>query len=302
MKHGFTYSDQYAKYLGLSQLNPLDNILARYNFNTVRICVYWNQTETKKGKFNFSAVDKQIKICKKHNTKVVLAVGRKAPRWPEFHEPTYIKKYLNSKQSTKEKEKYLKENLYEFLQKTIKKYKDENIVKIFQIENEPFFNFGISPLKISKEFYKDEIEYVKTLTTKPVMCSDSFDNGTYKNFDGLVNYLGLNLYFLVWSDTSKKYVKVGNTKSYFKNQSKNTNLNYIISELQAEPWGNGKGILDMTKEELNLSINSNQLIKNYNWAKDLNVKEVWFWGVEYWEYLVKQGDDSLQKTALKIIS
>lgn len=300
MKLGFTYSDQYSNYLGLDPYTTLAKILDDYKFDTVRLCVYWNQVEPKKNKIDFSSIDKQLEICKKHNVSVILAMGRKVPRWPEFHEPKYVKNFLN--QNSTDAEEYLKERLFNYLEKTINRYNSEKIISVLQIENEPFFSFGESSLELTKEFYKNEIDFVKTLTAKTLMSSDSFNKGNYRDFSGLVDYLGLNLYFTVWSDTEKKYIELGNSKLKHNLKRQNTKLKYIISELQAEPWGNGKGLLDMTTEEKNISMNSNRLVSNYNWAKGLKVEQIWFWGVEYWEYLAKRGASDLKNTALKMLS
>ena len=60
------------------------------NIKLVRIPAYWNLTEPKKDEYNFEALDFQLDEAQKHGAKVMLAVGRRLPRWPECHEPGWF--------------------------------------------------------------------------------------------------------------------------------------------------------------------------------------------------------------------
>ena len=71
-----------------------------------------------------------IEEAEKRGVKIILAVGRRLPRWPECHLPDWLKH---------ESDEVQKENMLPMLKEVVTHYKDYESIVAWQVENEPFF-------------------------------------------------------------------------------------------------------------------------------------------------------------------
>src|SRR3990167_1148280 len=89
MPIGTTYSHKFAKYLQLDHQKSFNDIIA-LNFNIIRLCCYWDEIQPTKTSYDFSSIQWMLDVCEKHNQNVVLTIGMKAPRYPEFYIPSWV--------------------------------------------------------------------------------------------------------------------------------------------------------------------------------------------------------------------
>ena len=115
---GVSYSPVYAQYLGFNYQDLYKKIVKDLDFNYVRLMAQWDDIEKENGKYDFSKLDWLMDESKINNVKVILAVGRKTPRWPECHLPEWAKK--------KEYSQYRKD-LLKYMEVVIKRYKNKYI-------------------------------------------------------------------------------------------------------------------------------------------------------------------------------
>src|SRR5689334_20584044 len=86
---GATFSHRHLKYLNLD----IDTSLMKFKkigLKWMRVCCYWSDIEEEESKFDFSEIDKIIRFCEKNNIKVIMTIGMKAPRWPEYYLPNWV--------------------------------------------------------------------------------------------------------------------------------------------------------------------------------------------------------------------
>ncbi len=96
---GFTFSTFQCQNLGMSEQQTRNTLeeLCSIGFDTVRICSYWDRID-KRSYFDFTELDWQLKMTEKYEKEVILTVGIKSPRQPEFFFPEWIvRKYPNVK-------------------------------------------------------------------------------------------------------------------------------------------------------------------------------------------------------------
>jgi GH35 family endo-1,4-beta-xylanase len=64
--------------------------ICHLGLHRVRLGAYWNVIEKQRGEYDFTELDWLLEQCAQHNIDVVLVVGMKVPRWPEFHFPQWV--------------------------------------------------------------------------------------------------------------------------------------------------------------------------------------------------------------------
>src|SRR3989344_3987172 len=74
-------------------------------------------------------LDYQIAEAERVGAEVVLAVGRRLPRWPECHIPEWASKLDVVNNNTAQ---------LEYVTQVVERYRNSPAIKIWQVENEPF--------------------------------------------------------------------------------------------------------------------------------------------------------------------
>ena len=87
---GITFSKSYAQQLDLNWQEAYLSLLDDLQIKNVRLVAQWNEVEPTFLEYDFVDLDWQIKEAKKRGVEVVLAIGRRTPRWPECHDPLWL--------------------------------------------------------------------------------------------------------------------------------------------------------------------------------------------------------------------
>jgi len=291
---GITFSKKFADYMGLdwqeAYLAMLDELQVKY----LRIPTYWDNIEPVKDQYNFADIDWQIEQAGLRNAKVILVIGRRQPRWPECHDPGWVKELTLEEQRAK---------VLQNIQLIIERYKNNQTVEIWQVENEPFLDFFGECPKITKKELKEEIVFVRSLDDRPVLITDSGELSIWYPAIKYGDLFGSTLYRITYN----KYI--GFWKYFFVPPSYYRVKAFIwgrplettfIAELQAEPWF-PIGPLEIPVEQHYKTMNHELLLKNAKYVQETNLARAYFWGVEWWYWMkVKHGDDSLWQAAQQI--
>ena len=275
---GVTFSNSYARDLGLDWKETFIAMLDDLQIKKIRIPVYWNSIEKEEGKYDFSEIDWQLQEASKRNAEIVLAIGQKVPRWPECFIPTWA---AVSDQKRKEA-------LVNFVGVVVEKYKNEKVIKYWQVENEPFLGFGICPA-IDPNLVDREISQVRSIDpTRKIIVTDSGELSLWLQAAKRADIFGTTMYLDIWSKKVGYFeypigprffwVKKWLIKTFAKQDQA------VVIELQAEPWMAG-WVLDFPVQEQLKKMNADTLEKNINFAKKASFSEVYLWGVEWWYWL-----------------
>ena len=285
---GVTFSPYHARYFGLDPKQVLRDSLDDLKIKKYRLAANWDVVEQKPGKYYFGDLDWQLNQIEKRNGSVVLAIGRRLPRWPECHDPKWIKG-MN--------EKKIQTRVLNLLKVLVNKYKDRDIISAWQVENEPLLSvFGKCPAP-DIEFLKKEIELVRSLDSRPIILTESGELSNWTNAALLADMVGVSIYKTTWS----KGVGISSyplTSIYYKHRARTIRplvKKVFVSELQAEPWARGS-LLETPILEQKIFIDEKKLKKSINFAKKAGFNEIYLWGIEWWAWLKKQGDSSMWNT------
>lgn len=285
-KMGVTFSPRYAEELGLNPDEVFDAMLNDLKPQVVRLPVYWDEVEKEKGNYDFSQTEKYLSQLKSYNTEAVLVVGFKQPRWPECFQPLWSKSQQDAQFS---------QSILSLVEKEINTFKKYDNIIYWQLENEPFLDFGICP-KPNYDRVAQELNKIKSLDNRPILITDSGELSTWIPALSLADVFGTTLYRTVWSPwfgiveypwPPIFYQLKGQLADFIIG---NPNKKMIISELQAEPWPDEKkslGQISIPDQEKLFS--SKQFLENVEYAKETNMAEIYLWGVEWW-YFMKKND------------
>jgi len=291
---GVNFSSKHSEDLGLNWRENYLAILDDLGVRNIKLLTYWNLIEKEKGSYDFSDLDWQIQEAAKRNAKIILVIGLKTGRWPECHAPVWA-------QMQSEKRK-AQNSLLEYLKEIVDRYKDEEVIWAWQVENEPFFSFGECP-QADADFLKQEIRLVKSLDSfkRPVIISDSgegsfwFRAAEFGDIIGVTMYKPLNTYIsyplpaVFYRGKAKLIEKIFHKK-------------ILVVELQAEPWGPVL-LYSLAPKEQEKTMNLEKFKKNISFARETGFDGFYFWGAEWWFWLKeKQQEPEIWQEAKKLFS
>jgi hypothetical protein len=283
---GVSFSTHYAKdILGLDWQQAYQAMFDELKVRYVRIPVYWTEIEPQSGNYDFSSYDWMLQKAAENGAHVVLAIGQKLPRWPECFVPDWA-----AKLDAKKKE----EAILNYLKKTVERYRGDNTVEAWQIENEPFFNaFGGCPA-LSMNFFDREVALVRSLDGRPIVVTDSGELGFWVKAARKADVFGSTLYRQVSNYFLGDVINAWPAMYY---RFKVSWVNVFAPgrriwdiELQAEPWS--LAILPDTTLEKQLQLmNKKIFIENVKFAASIDFSRHYLWVTEWWYWLKKVHGD-----------
>jgi hypothetical protein len=303
---GVNFSQKQAENLKLdwreTYLALLDDLGAR----NIKLVAYWDLIEPEKDKYNFNDLDWQIKKAEEKGANLILVIGMKTPRWPECHIPEWVKISASPTGG---------QNLLNYIEKVVNRYKDSKAIWAWQVENEPFFSFGECP-KIEKDFLKKEVELVKSLDTRaaakgedegkprrgqtsstiqnrPVIISDSGEWSFWIKSAKLGDIAGATMYKKTWFPQLRAYVSYPFPPVFYWRKAqivkKLFNKEVIVTELQAEPWCSDN-LYNCPLKEQEKTMNLAQFKNNIEFSRSTGLKEFYLWGGEWWYWMKEKQD------------
>lgn len=175
------------KYLDLDIEKGLEELFS-LRMDIVRLGLYWNEIEKSKRKFDFNKISQILEMFETTNREVVLTVGMKAPRWPEFYLPTWLKD---------KKPEDIKDETLNFVENCVKRLKGYSCIKYWQIENEPLDPSGPKKLIVPYEILKEEVDLVRSLDKRRILINLWGNEFTKRNFypviADLANIIGIDI-------------------------------------------------------------------------------------------------------------
>lgn len=286
VEYGISFNQNYAASLGLDWKKTYLDILTELHPKYLRLGVEWSEVEPEPGKFDFSNVDFMMNEAVKNNTKVLLAVGQKVPRWPECYFPVWFEK-------TEKKDAAV----FNYLTKTVERYKNHQALEIWQVENEPYipFDFGVCH-NFNPELVSQEITLVKNLDPNHrVLVTDSGELSTWRKAIHAGDLFGTTLYRTVSGPMSRNFNYDWVPASFYRVKTmmyRKPFAEMFVAELQAEPWFHGTGPLDTAPAISEKTMNPKRLQKHFDLVKHIGTPRAYLWGAEWWYFMKEKNGDA----------
>jgi len=289
------FSQKHTENLGLNWQETYLALLDDLKVKNIKLISHWDLIEPKEGDYNFEDLDWQIETADEKGVKILLVIGMKSGRWPECHIPDWTIN-LNKKEQQKE--------ILEMIEKIVLRYRDRVSIWAWQVENEPFFPFGVCPW-VDKKFLKKEIELVKSLDPqKPIIEADSGEGSFWIDAARFGDIPSTTMYRKVYFRQIKMYIEYPLPPVFYWRKAKIIKFFFgkkvIVGELQAEPFGPVL-LYDLPLEEQEKTMNLERFKKNIGFATKTGFDTFYLWGSEWWFWLKeKQGNSEIWQEAKKL--
>ncbi len=296
---GTTFSHLHTAHLGLDAEKGYENILD-LELDIIRLACYWSEVEKNRGVYDFSSIKQLLDVCEKNNQKVLLTVGQKAPRWPEFYIPIWAKDLSKTDFET---------SLILFVTKCVAELQNYDCITHWQVENEPLDPSGPQERVVEKSLLQKEIDVVRKTdkSGRPIVVNiwgnDLKSRQLFPQIEPIADIVGLDIYYKQacgknilgkpqyrcpdYTDRELTAIIAGSKKPVW------------ITELQAEPW---EDTVDWRESKSIKSMSPKRLQQNFERVRDMNPAAILLWGSEFWLYQAARADQSYLETVKKIIA
>lgn len=281
---GATFIPNYAEFFDLDAKETLSAMINDLGFKRFRLVTYWKDYEPAENQYDFTNLDWQIDMVEQAGGEVALTLGLRQPRWPECHGPEWA--------MAKPYEQWTKD-LNEYMGVVIDRYKNREVIKEYQLENEYFLSvFGECP-DHNRERLVDEYNYVKAKdSSRPIVVSRS-NNATpsWPIGEPRADVVGASIYKRVWDRTvTKRYFEYPYPAWFYAFLAGATELttgrNTIIHELQTEAWlPDGVSMKDAPLSEMYKTFGPDDVGPRIKYGVDTGIRNIDLWGMEWWYHL-----------------
>jgi hypothetical protein len=303
---GTTFSPLQCYYMGLDYRTTFSAICT-LGLNRVRLGAYWNVIQTAPDQYDFSELDWLLDQCDRHNIEVVLAVGMKVPRWPEFHFPQWVSDRHDTGSSPialDQRSPGVADLTLAFIDRVVNHCRMAPALKYWQVENEPFTRLDIAGGRfLSADFVKREVDLVRSLRAphQKLLLTNAIhlpqpkpaeDDPAFQDSLALADAIGLNVYTKVPAGQTgyleplpafwQQLTQWQGTLTQFDRES-------WIAEAQAEPWEANQLVAMKARSYPSASpLKTQRLVHRLS---TIGYETILLWGCEYWYWQKQQGNN-----------
>jgi Beta-galactosidase len=283
--YGMSFNTLYARELGLDWKETYDAILNDLQVRHLRLAAHWPMIEPTRGTYNFTEMDYQVKRAEEVGATVVLAVGRRLPRWPECHIPSWAQNLSKEERDSIQ---------IEYMTAVINRYKTSPAVTVWQVENEPFLGaFAFEHCgPLDTEFLDKEISLFRSLDgTRPLLVTDSGNLGTWQGAFSRGDMFGTSVYVHFWNPELGKF-RTFLPPWFYRVKDNALRLIYgdketVLIELSAEPWLL-EPVVNVPLETQFTRMNLEKFEDIITYAEGTHYEKQYLWGAEWWYWLLLQ--------------
>ncbi len=297
IQYGMSFNTLYADELGLDWKETYDALLIEMGVRHLRLAAHWPMIEPEKDTYNFTELDYQIAAAEGVGAEVVLAIGRRLPRWPECHVPDWTDELTWEEQ---------KNEIREYLRVVMDRYKDSPAVVYWQVENEPYLEVFAKEHcgEFDEEFFIEEVALVRSIDdSRPLLVTDSGNLGLWAGPYRHGDAFGTSVYVHFWNPELGQFRTIL-PPWFYRVKANLMALLYgeqevMLIELSAEPWLLEPIVdVDIDTQYTRMDLDMFEDILQY--AEDTHFKKQYLWGGEWWYWLNQQGHTEMWDRGLEL--
>lgn len=290
IQYGMSFNTLYARELGLDWQEVYDAFLDDLGVRHLRLAAHWPMVEPKDDQYNFTELDYQLNRAEEVGAEVVFAVGRRLPRWPECHVPSWAEGLTWQEQQTE---------ILEYMEAVVDRYKDRDIITYWQVENEPYLEVFAKAHcgEFDEAFFQEEVAFMRSLDdTRPLLVTDSGNLGTWLGPYKAGDAFGTSVYVHFWNPELGQFRTILPPFVYWWKEAV-VQLLYgeketMLIELSAEPWLI-EPIVDVDVETQFSRMDEGKFEDILAYARETRFEKQYLWGGEWWYWLIERGHPEL---------
>lgn len=295
--YGMSFNTPYARELGLDWKETYDAIIDDLQVRHLRLAAHWPMVEPVPQMYNFEELDYQIMRAEEVGASVILAVGRRLPRWPECHIPNWVKELTVEEQQAAQ---------LEYMTAVVERYKNSPAVTLWQVENEPFLRmFAFEHCgELDKDFLDKEIAVVRELDpSRKILVTDSGNLGLWAGAYRRGDVFGTSVYVHFWNPELGQFRTVLPPWAYRVKDNGMAVLfgqkQSMLIELSAEPWLL-EPIVEVPIDIQFTRMNLEKFEDILTYAESTRYEYQYLWGAEWWYWLREQGHSEMWNKGLEL--
>ncbi len=274
----------------------LGTLLSGLNARYLRLSVEWSQVEPNPGAFDWSLIDALLAEADRHGASVMLTVGVKAQRHPEYYIPPWALANINLKPDTDiSTDPYLRSRALSVIEAAVRHFAASPAIDAWGADNEPYVPSGRSHgWQLGAAFVRAEVETIRR--NDPAARPISINHGQHFVFDHRwrdaladSDILAQSLYpwrnyeLLGWRFVVP-ILEIGPLAPNYRAQARRAaelQRQFWITEMQAEPWFDGD-MRTLSPAHPSPNLTSARFRKNIDYARRVGASRVYLWGAEWW--------------------
>ena len=143
----------------------------------IRLSARWDQCEAD----GFAELDRLVEAAEGAGQHLLLTVGMKAMRWPEFYVPARLGAEMPPRGGSVSADSVVGKAVQEQVERTVSRYRGSRALCAWQVENEPFNRSGPSDWWLEPALVGKEVDRVRSIDGRPVVLN------VFSHFSGLVD-------------------------------------------------------------------------------------------------------------------
>ncbi len=283
----------------------------------VRLSVEWSEVEPEEGHYDFSVIDAQLRAAEGLAARVLLTVGIKAQRHPEFYIPSWLTSRVTFEPGERVSDNpEVGPRALRMIEAVVAHVADSPAIEAWGADNEPYVESGRAEgWAISPAFVRMEIEAIKS--ADPLQRPVSINHGQHFVFDRRwqwalkdADVLAASIYPFRNDSLFRRPIvlpileigPLGPNYAHQGREARERGKDFWITEMQAEPWAeDDPRLYGPHNPARNLDID--RFERSIGYARKTGASRIYLWGAEWWLYQkVKHGDESWWVTATAAIS
>lgn len=297
--YGMSYNTLYARELGLDWKVTYDAILDDLHVRHLRLAAHWPMIEPIDDVYNFTELDYQVARAEEVGADVILAVGRRLPRWPECHIPDWVRTRTVAEQQAE---------LLDYITTVVERYKDSPAITYWQIENEPYLEVFAKEHcgEFDEAFFEKEVAHFRSLDdSRPFLITDSGNLGTWAGPYKHADAFGTSVYVHFWNPDLGQF-KTILPPMWYRLKEGIIELLYgeketMLIELSAEPWLL-EPIVNTDIETQYTRMDIEKLNDILLYAKATRYEKQYLWGAEWWYWMKERGHPEMWERGVELFN
>ena len=284
----------------------LDRLFKETGTRAVRLSIQWDEVEPREGQFDFSLTDALVHTAEQNQATVMLSVGMKAQRHPEYYIPEWAIAGLDLPDGAVVSEnERLRTRALAMIETTVQHYATNPVIDSWGAENEAYIASHRSDRwSLSREYVAQVVRVIhgNDPLRRPVSInhaqhfvmdqrwrdaladSDILGQSMYPHRNGAVFGVRVVANIMEIGPLMPNY-------AYQARLAVESGKQFWVTELQGEPWTEVDSRL-ITPDNPSHNLVAGDLKENILYARRTGAARIYLWGAEWWLYQQGLGDTS----------